>query len=73
MALAGVREENFPTAYDMELVAGTSGVRGQTNVSYCADLATVENARCSRSRKTSVFLFLGQVRRLEIHVWRTEA
>jgi len=59
MALAGAREENFPTAYDMELVVGASGVRGQTNVSYCADLATVGYARYSRLRKTSVFLFLG--------------
>ena len=73
MALAGVREENFPTAYDMELIAGTSGVRGQTNVAYCADLATVVNVRYSRSRKTSVFLFLGQARRLVIQVWGTEA
>lgn len=73
MALAGVRVENFPTAYDTELVAGASGVRGQTSVSYCADLATVGNARYSRLKKTSVFLFLGQARRLVIQVWRTEA
>lgn len=73
MALAGAMEENFPTAYDMELVAGASGVRGQTSVSCCADLAFVGNARYLKLKKTSVFLFLGQVRRLVIQLWRTEA